>query len=350
MTDSINLVSKYRKAIMGIATIWILYRHVVTPAFARNIDEYAAIQSFGAIFATLGVEIFLIISGIGLTYSINKHKLGTFYYHRIKRIALPFLLFTTAWLAMGSWSAEKYIGNVSGYYFFDNTEYCSLWFIPSILILYLIFPFYYKAFLKSKNKFSFTGIALLVWMMLVMVLDKYLAGDFTYFLTYSPSFFVGILIGWCGQNKKIYFCSTTYWMMVILLIPSCILTYQYFHQDYTLKYEMLAAIPSIIGACAFIFVSAKCFEILSAKPNFQGAVKFLCGFFNFFGSISFEIYIVQEWMMDVVNNSFRDKLEVWQINIITVLAAIAAAYAVNVLLSQFWKIVDGRKKKEKITA
>ena len=39
-----------------------------------------------------GVDIFLLLSGIGLVYAIEKSSIGTFYRRRLERVFVPFVI------------------------------------------------------------------------------------------------------------------------------------------------------------------------------------------------------------------------------------------------------------------
>lgn len=71
-----SLLTKYRSAVMGLAAIWIFVFHEWNNTFKMEIPFYIAsrIKQFGY----GGVDIFLFLSGIGLTYAIGKTKLPGF--------------------------------------------------------------------------------------------------------------------------------------------------------------------------------------------------------------------------------------------------------------------------------
>ncbi|MFV0538204.1 MAG: acyltransferase family protein [Dysgonomonas sp.] len=82
----LNLLSKYRSQLMGIAILWIMLFH-------SNLDVsfftiFDLIKSIG----NAGVDIFMFVSGFGIYYSLIKGvSLKTFYKNRLWRI-LPYYL------------------------------------------------------------------------------------------------------------------------------------------------------------------------------------------------------------------------------------------------------------------
>ena len=89
--NGLELLSKYRKVIMGFAALWILVFHewqmLSTPGTtAYEVEWYIKYIGF------CGVDIFFVLSGIGMSYALKKERLLRFYYNRIKRVFVPFLV------------------------------------------------------------------------------------------------------------------------------------------------------------------------------------------------------------------------------------------------------------------
>ena len=61
-----KLISTERAALMGFAILWVMFFH--SAADLSNIPVIGIIKRFG----NLGVDIFLLLSGLGLFYSANK--------------------------------------------------------------------------------------------------------------------------------------------------------------------------------------------------------------------------------------------------------------------------------------
>lgn len=155
-----NNISKYRSSLMGIAMLSVFLFHSMgdwMPPFIHNIAANGAV----------GVDVFLFLSAMGLTYSITKNpSVMAFYKRRVWRI-MP-----TYWLVMScvylfvfalmvvhimpesyypiprnGWQIVQAYTTL-GYWMKDGIYY--LWYIPAILLLYLLFPFIHKIFMVSK--------------------------------------------------------------------------------------------------------------------------------------------------------------------------------------------------------
>lgn len=152
----LDLISKYRGAIMGFAALWILFFHEWVTLFVNN-QVGVNIEGYLKRIGFCGVDIFLLLSGIGLTFAIRKGNVLTFYYRRIKRILLPFLVMAIIRCALEKWPIIEFWKNISGINFYTKSIYSFLWFVPAILTLYLFFPWYYKLFTKTKKPVLFSS-------------------------------------------------------------------------------------------------------------------------------------------------------------------------------------------------
>lgn len=83
-------ISKYRGQLMGIATLLVIFGHSVGNGVAmpRWMESLCGLSS-------VGVDIFLLVSGLGLWYSLTslngKYSRG-WYLRRYKRILIPYLI------------------------------------------------------------------------------------------------------------------------------------------------------------------------------------------------------------------------------------------------------------------
>lgn len=82
---SVNLLSRYRTHLMGFATLLILFGHskgngVLMPGWMQSLCGLASV----------GVDIFLLVSGLGLWYSLNSQKNNLLY-------TPPYTIFKLVW-------------------------------------------------------------------------------------------------------------------------------------------------------------------------------------------------------------------------------------------------------------
>ena len=138
-------LSTYRSELMGLAMLMVVFRHL---PFDINNPVYHYVKGN----AGFGVDIFLLLSGIGLYYSISKKgtTLADYYKHRAIRIfpiyALVILIVS---LIKGTFSISSFALKVSTIGRWTTGD-CFDWFIPTIVMLYAVFPIYYHIVLKPK--------------------------------------------------------------------------------------------------------------------------------------------------------------------------------------------------------
>ncbi len=86
------LIGKSRRELFGIATVLVLISH----SGPSNWAGYPRFLVKLSTLSSIGVDVFLLLSGMGLYYSMKKcgDDVMTFYRHRIRRIIPSFLLIT----------------------------------------------------------------------------------------------------------------------------------------------------------------------------------------------------------------------------------------------------------------
>jgi peptidoglycan/LPS O-acetylase OafA/YrhL len=135
-------ILKYRSALMGLAILWIVLFHSKI-VFSNYLIFFRLIQTTGYI----GVDIFFLLSGIGLVFSYHKHPyIKQFISKRLMRI-LPAFWITLSLIAcinliIGEFDASTFVYKLLGLDFILRSQYTT-WFIPTIMFCYLIFPLYY---------------------------------------------------------------------------------------------------------------------------------------------------------------------------------------------------------------
>ena len=345
------LISKYRYAIMGIAALWILCFHAwipVTPAYTPdNFKIFSFLERYFKIIGYCGVDIFLLLSGLGLTFAIKKDSLIKFYYRRLRRIVLPSLVvFVFLWKVFG-WSTTEFIQNASGYTFYFKNAECTLWFIPAIVTLYLLFPFYYKVFNRAKSKELFTAGTIIVWFLISMILKDVMRTDLYGFTNRIPVFLIGILFGYLTQNRKnIVFTIETYICLILTLSLGLYLTYL----ATMLYYPMILPVgncflPNLLIAVSLPFLIAKLLDLADRHLSWfgKGINTVLC----FFGTFTLESYCVQEWFIKIIPDLMTDGISIHLINLGMFFLINATAWVASVLFKYFWELVELPFKKKK---
>lgn len=350
--NGFQLLSRYRGAIMGIAAIWILVFHkwiqlTVDPADG-SFELINFLEKFIKKIGFCGVDIFLMLSGIGLTFAIKKESLPKFYYRRIRRIILPFLAIAVIRWRLEKWNTQLFLRNISGYNFYTVKIYSFLWFVPAIITLYLLFPLYYKIFSKVKDKIMFTTGTVTLWLLITLIVRDKMRIDMFGFTNRIPIFVIGILFGYLTQNRKeIVFTIQTYLHLLVTLSLGLYLAYISNFFGYGLIVPVgNCCFPNCLIAVSLPFLIAKVLDVFERRLYLfgKGVVKVL----SFFGTFSLEFYCVQEWFAGIMIPKLTEKG--WsnlKINIAIFLMITAVSWAASVMFKYFWKLVEfpfSRKK------
>lgn len=130
-------ISKHRTYLMGLSIIGILLYHQY---FVHDIWLQVFVR-----FGGWGVEIFMFLSGLGITYSLKRNNLPKYYGNRLRRILPAYLisiaLFFLILLISEEYTDSSWTGAVERW-----------WFIKAILLFYLIAPLLKKVLDKWRWK------------------------------------------------------------------------------------------------------------------------------------------------------------------------------------------------------
>jgi peptidoglycan/LPS O-acetylase OafA/YrhL len=281
--------SQHRSALMGISILSIMMCHqYFTSTFPFN---------FFHIFGYWGVDIFLFLSGMGLVNSLNKNTISTYYKHRIVRLApscilcgsIKFIIFTALGstlvalkecLHLGVWSVMS----------------LDLWFIHSIIILYIISPVLYKP-LSKLSYFS-----------LIVILSIFLINELTlrpevgynwmtpigvtaWTIERLPVFSVGMMMS-IGFGT-IYHKIPQSLVFLLLAIGLKILNKTYcplYGIETCQKLCLILGMPALIHLCIIML---------------KNVPKTLYRALDFLGNHSLELYLVHEFIFFSIKISYQ---------------------------------------------
>lgn len=342
--NGFQLLSRYRGGIMGIAAVWIVIFHEwiqLTVNAESGFHPINFLERYIKAIGFCGVDIFLLLSGIGLTFAIGKGSLLSFYYRRLKRILLPFLVIALIRNHLEQWGFKNFIGNISGWRFYTESMYTFLWFVPAIITLYLLFPFYYKLFSAAKNKVFFTVSVIEVWLLITLLVRDHMRNDLFGFTNRIPVFVIGILFGWMTQNRKeLVFTAQTWITIVITALLGLYLAYIANFHGYGLIVPVSnCCIPNCLISISLPFLIAKGLYVLEQKAKRFGSALYKV--LAFFGGFSLELYCLQEWYGGKIIPQLRDKG--WTnlgINLMYFAQVTIISFVASIVFKYFWKIAE----------
>ena len=294
--NDLQLLFQYRGALMGIAALWILVTHEWQIVSFEGEWIYE-IERFWKRIGFCGVDIFMILSGMGMVFSLEKNSIIRFYYNRIKRIIIPFWFMASVVAFIDKWDKVFYFKVITGIAFFRINIYSFLWFVPAIITFYILVPIFYAVFKRAKNKYIFRLAVLEIWLLVSLLLKAYMREDLYGFTNRIPIFIMGVFLGWICREKTVHFNKTTWIFLIITLILGLYLAYQSNMNGMQLILPVSnCCIPNFLIAVSLPLLIAKVMDMLCTVKLIKYADIILIKIFSFFGMISLEFYCVQEWI------------------------------------------------------
>ena len=299
-----SILSQYRAALMGIAMIGVYMTHYKQGFSVHKIKplpKIVRIMQYGS----SGVDIFLVLSGLGLCYSFAKDSnLFHFYRKRLVRV-VPAYLITQALLYFFRLVKSGHVNNKS---FFKKMFFISFfqkgsaayWFIIAILICYLIFPLVYKMMGLTKYHLLNLAIGMALYVIFHMLLWKYEPALYlrtTALVQRIPAFIFGVWIGReCLEGRSFHVILIPLWwaFTLFVLFRSHI---PFFPKPEFPIYRFTLVLVGMTVAFFFILL----FEMFKETVWMQQCIRFL----SFMGGITLECYLMHSLLKWAFHYPYR---------------------------------------------
>jgi len=194
-TSYASVISQSRSFIMGLAIIWIAIYHVPNHT---TLPVLSFLQNIGY----GGCDLFILLSGFGVYYSLSKNPDAyEFIKRRAMRILPAYFPFIIVWMIIHKILFRLYFteicGNLTilGWWNGDQNQFN--WYIDTIIVFYVIAPYLFRI-LTSSNKRMRNLLLLLVFAMLVGV--TFMHGQLIIGVSRLPIFLIGM--GLAAINNK----------------------------------------------------------------------------------------------------------------------------------------------------
>jgi hypothetical protein len=294
--NDLSLLFKYRKFLMGFAALWILMTHewqIVT----NETSFFFVTENFIKRIGFCGVDIFLLLSGMGLYYSLEKNSVSRFYYNRLKRVIFPFIIMASIVSQIDHWTNEFYFNVITGIGFYKTYIYLFLWFVPAVITLYLFTPVFYNFFKKAENKYLFFAGFIELWLLFSLMARNVMREDLYGFTNRIPIFVTGFLIGYLCKEKAIKITHRNWFFILLTFILGMYLAYQSNFKGLGLILPVSnCCIPNYLISISLPLLMAKVLDKLHSIRGLAIIGKGLNKLIGFWGMMSFEFYCVQEWI------------------------------------------------------
>lgn len=301
-------ISEARNVLFGIATLWIGLFHsdYLNDAIAYLVGNGRVHNALNFVRSSgnAGVDIFLFLSGVGLFFSFYKDgRVLNFWKKRLMRVLPTAILIATFYFSLryvrGKYDEGllAYISRMTFTYFYVAGERV-FWFISLILILYLLFPLFYKAIEKWRlwGMLGLIGVTLLFTFVLRAVFPVVYT-NVEIALCRIPVFIIGIWAAKFIMEKREIDRRWLWLFLGIAIISFAVLHYygtiiRVFVPGYTKAMEPMyiflyryACCP--LGVSLTVLLSFVCTELRHA-----GKANLLRNFFEFVGMYSMEYYMI----------------------------------------------------------
>ena len=348
-TRSIALINKYRGQIMGISALWIVVYHTWYRMFAPETSPKLLYYMELAItkLGYFGVDIFFLLSGIGLSYSIVKHSTKQFLLRRFKRLAYPVLIAAAVKAIMEGWSFPEYLFRASGIGFFIGKDFF-LWFISAITATYLLFPLYWRFFSRSRSKLRFTALFIIAWYLGSVLLDGVIPSKVALLLMPRVQPFVlGVFFGWAQQNGGLKMSRRVFNIAAVFSAAAgtALGWLNTIHSVGFFRLQPNGFIPGILVAFGFTVLLAELSGLLDRAGR---ATRGVNGFFGFYGRISLEIYCVQEFLGPIAADAARGLgCGSMAVNLIQLAAVTLSAWLLHILTDRVLALTGSLRSRAK---
>lgn len=209
---------KNKKTIMTFSALFILIFHLWI-----NVTN-SVIEIFLKQLCIIGVDLFFFVSA----YSISKKdnvNYKKFIFNRFNNIYFKFLILVVICALYSSWDFIKFIKTITGIDLFISGGGSFLWFLPGIMIIYLLIPVYKK--LDDKKPLMTPVFMIISYLILSIVISLFTDYTSIFILTNRiPIILLGYYIGkyniieCLNKNRFKYFIVT-----IILIIIGIIISY-----------------------------------------------------------------------------------------------------------------------------
>ncbi len=278
-------ISRFRNELMGVAMIFIIFFHI---------NCYYPLSDLFKI-GNIGVEIFLLLSGIGLWHSwTNNPDYKTFYKRRFLRIVPVWILFSSVFYLSHFFYPYFKGNNVENWFILIGQITINLnfwkqgdetfWFIPTIMSFYLFSPLY----MDLIRSYSICRAIPILFIILVFFIGfitplNEIFGHLELLIYRIPIFLIGINMGEYVKTKVVY--KTYFFRVIIIFIVFLVISFWYKHSPSYILPEFFQY---------FIYIPLSCSTIIILTKVFRYVPYNLLAIFSWIGSLSLEFYLIHQ--------------------------------------------------------
>lgn len=316
-----NELSLRRSQLMGLAMVFIVLFH----APLSQDDAFFGLRRCG----NVGVDMFLLLSGIGLWYAWT-HRPDTLHFYRRRLLRLlPTWIGVAAAFYVPKFLSSSFtwegllhtLGQVTVNIGFWTSGELTFWYVPAIMLLYLLAPHYMRLTTKHPE-WRWLPVLLMTWCAAVewvLPLHRSL-WHLEILWSRMPIFFIGINLGaWVKAERPVTVSTRQLaWLALVATAALCIYLEGERHGRFPLFAERMIYIPLTVALCLVLC------QLLRRAP---GWLLRAC---SFVGGLSLEIYLLHAQFILVPLT--RHHLGYWPTFLITMVLVLPVAWIVQRVL------------------
>lgn len=283
-------LSQCRSELMGFAILWVVWFHSsfevsnISIGLLRDILTFIKHIGFG------GVDIFLLLSGMGIYRSLEKHPLHVYFLNRIRKIVPSWLVFLVIFFITGifllhyHFSGKELIGFATFTGFWFDMEHQGNWYVYGIMFLYLISPSLAYFLRKGRNK-TLTWIVMVAVSILISFcfFNQFKLILFSRIPIYITGMYFAAELNHIPMEKKDWtWCLVVFVIGMIVLITAYLQFYDYAWSYGILWYPFLLTTPS------FCLLFSWCFR------QYKNQLKTVSAALKAMGQSSLEILLMTD--------------------------------------------------------
>lgn len=154
-----------KRTVMTFSGLQILIFHLWVNMSAGSTAEMFIKQT-----AYIGVDIFFFLSG----YSLSSRKVSSYWdflKNRFGTVYIKFFIFAVIAALIGGWKAARFLKVITGVNLFTAGGGAFLWFLPAILIFYILFPPYQKTY--EKHPLASIIASFVIWLAAGLIMSGF---------------------------------------------------------------------------------------------------------------------------------------------------------------------------------
>lgn len=279
-----NQILEFKSSLMGLAICFVMWFHTYYEIKNPFLSYIKGLSD-------IGVDLFMLLSGFSIAYSFSRNSnMKSYYKKRLMRILpkyfIVFIIVYTYYYIIrnhGNWIDVVY--NLFFLNFFiDNSAY--IWFIPAILLLYTILPFYYICTTKLPILY-YLPYLIIILLCICVILNIKIHNHLLLFRL--PIFLIGINTCKYISSKTISnYPNILYNIIGIISFILCYYCMKINSELYNLKYILYIPIVAMIVI------------------NYQ-RIFFIDKILVFLGGITLELYLVHERIQIILVDFIKEK-------------------------------------------